>query len=606
MRDLLRTNFPRTLIIVAVCSITTSALLGKTINVPSDYPTIQSAANVALPGDTVLVQPGTYFESIVWPEVSGVSLISAQGPSVTIIDGNYKGAVLIAYYGANLFEGFTIQRGNGGDGGGISVGGENILENLIVINNSVSDDGGGIYCVENPTIENVEVSNNQAGFNGGGGGVCIASNSKATLEHCQISNNDAKFGGGILCQDQSAPVLTDLVIVHNSASSWGGGIYCGAGTQQFEHITVAENQAGYSGGGVEYNGSNGTMRDSYVFENTAGVNGGGFEFDGGSPVISNTSICNNSSDDLGGAGYGWSTPNPTLVNVTVTGNKATILGNGFYWIVNQLNPSGSFTHSNFEANGVAIDAISTGNIINADSCWWGDKTGPYHRLQNSGGEGDTTSDYVKVTPFLAEPDTSAPPPPPRGVSISAVNSNSVTLVWSKSLLPNLSGYKVYFKDSTQLFFPGADTLTVGTDTTCTISGLLPGKTYRFSVSCINKQNSEGCYSSGVTSTTSVTKVVTDEALLVTWSLGQNYPDPFNPSTTIQYSLPSRSNVRISIANVLGQQITTLVNGDRNGGIHEVVWHANVASGIYFYRIEAVSVTDPTSKFVQVKKMLLLK
>jgi hypothetical protein len=89
-------------------------------------------------------------------------------------------------------------------------------------------------------------------------------------------------------------------------------------------------------------------------------------------------------------------------------------------------------------------------------------------------------------------------------------------------------------------------------------------------------------------------------------LKQNYPNPFNPTTTISYSLPYRSNVRIVVTNTLGQQVATLENGDREAGIHEVEWQANYASGIYFYRIEAVSTSNSKSRFVQVKKMLLLK
>jgi len=84
-------------------------------------------------------------------------------------------------------------------------------------------------------------------------------------------------------------------------------------------------------------------------------------------------------------------------------------------------------------------------------------------------------------------------------------------------------------------------------------------------------------------------------------LKQNYPNPFNPTTTISYSLPYRSNVRIVVTNTLGQQVATLENGDREAGIHEVEWQANYASGIYFYRIEAVSTSNSKSRFVQVKE-----
>jgi hypothetical protein len=91
-----------------------------------------------------------------------------------------------------------------------------------------------------------------------------------------------------------------------------------------------------------------------------------------------------------------------------------------------------------------------------------------------------------------------------------------------------------------------------------------------------------------------------------FSLDQNYPNPFNPSTTIHYGLPSQSNVRLIITTTLGQQVAVLENGEHEAGYHEVTWHANVASGMYFYRFESVSVSDPNNRFVQVKKMLMLK
>jgi gluconolactonase len=92
----------------------------------------------------------------------------------------------------------------------------------------------------------------------------------------------------------------------------------------------------------------------------------------------------------------------------------------------------------------------------------------------------------------------------------------------------------------------------------------------------------------------------------TFELYNNYPNPFNPTTTIQYLLPARSNVRIVINNVLGQVMKELVNTEQSAGNQSVVWHANVASGIYFYHIEATSVDNSKKQFVETKKMLLLK
>jgi outer membrane protein assembly factor BamB len=101
-------------------------------------------------------------------------------------------------------------------------------------------------------------------------------------------------------------------------------------------------------------------------------------------------------------------------------------------------------------------------------------------------------------------------------------------------------------------------------------------------------------------------VQNQEKAPVSFALSQNFPNPFNPSTTLQYGVPVTSRVRLQIYNVLGQVVADLVDGEQSAGWHRVQWNADVSTGIYFYRIDAVSVGDPNNRFVQVKKMLLLR
>ena len=85
-----------------------------------------------------------------------------------------------------------------------------------------------------------------------------------------------------------------------------------------------------------------------------------------------------------------------------------------------------------------------------------------------------------------------------------------------------------------------------------------------------------------------------------FDLAQNYPNPFNPTTTIRFSLPEAGNVKLTVFNILGQEIQTLINGFKGVGTHTVKFEAtNLNSGIYIYKIEA-------GTFVQTRKMLLLK
>ncbi|MBD3374383.1 T9SS type A sorting domain-containing protein [candidate division KSB1 bacterium] len=85
-----------------------------------------------------------------------------------------------------------------------------------------------------------------------------------------------------------------------------------------------------------------------------------------------------------------------------------------------------------------------------------------------------------------------------------------------------------------------------------------------------------------------------------FNLEQNYPNPFNPSTTISFQLPEKENVQLSIYNMAGQLVETLVNEERQPGVHTVQWDANGhSSAVYFCMIKAGS-------FSKTVKMLLIR
>ncbi len=92
----------------------------------------------------------------------------------------------------------------------------------------------------------------------------------------------------------------------------------------------------------------------------------------------------------------------------------------------------------------------------------------------------------------------------------------------------------------------------------------------------------------------------ERALPLEFDLMQNFPNPFNPSTTIEYVLPKKSHVKIEIYNQLGELVRILVNSEKSAGYHTISWNAvNVSSGVYFCRI----ITEGYSK---TRKMMLLK
>ena len=104
----------------------------------------------------------------------------------------------------------------------------------------------------------------------------------------------------------------------------------------------------------------------------------------------------------------------------------------------------------------------------------------------------------------------------------------------------------------------------------------------------------------------------EENLLVTanipqnFELSQNFPNPFNPTTTIRHGLPKEERVTLRVYNILGEEIVTLVNDKlKTAGFHAVVWDGRtrtglrVGSGLYFYQLKA-------GGFVETKKMTLLR
>ncbi len=86
----------------------------------------------------------------------------------------------------------------------------------------------------------------------------------------------------------------------------------------------------------------------------------------------------------------------------------------------------------------------------------------------------------------------------------------------------------------------------------------------------------------------------------TYSLEQNYPNPFNPSTNINFSIPNSGLVKLSVFDISGKEVATIVNGDVAAGNYVVNYNASqLSSGVYFYRIVA-------GNFTQTKKMLIVK
>ncbi len=176
---------------------------------------------------------------------------------------------------------------------------------------------------------------------------------------------------------------------------------------------------------------------------------------------------------------------------------------------------------------------------------------------------------------------------------SSVSGNTVTLHWTTATEKNNQGFEVERKTQTGNFDQIA--FVQGNGTTTNISSYsyidrVETGTYTYRLKQIDYDGSFS-YSKEVTA---------DIATPAEFALEQNYPNPFNPSTVIKYAVPQDGMVTLSIYNVLGQKVSTLVNQVQKAGRYDVTFDAGgLSTGIYFYKIES-------GNFSSVKKMMLIK
>jgi hypothetical protein len=252
------------------------------LDVPSAaFPTIQSAVNVAAPGDTVLVQPGTYFENVKYMGFD-IEVKSSDGSYVTFIDGNQTGSVVAFTSGEGpmcTLEGFTIMNGTG------------------TFINSYQQAGGGIFCDgSSPTIvRNVIIMNSVNYF--GGGIFCQNASDPAIMENVILENHSGDDGAGISAWN-SSPTVANNIIKYNHAVGGGGGFdgwTCNS--LIVNNFFIRNDSIMGDGGGLRFVAdSNPTLTNNTIYDNhalAAGCNGGGIASYQSTLTICNQIVWNN-------------------------------------------------------------------------------------------------------------------------------------------------------------------------------------------------------------------------------------------------------------------------------------------------------------------------
>jgi hypothetical protein len=199
--------------------------------------------------------------------------------------------------------------------------------------------------------------------------------------------------------------------------------------------------------------------------------------------------------------------------------------------------------------------------------------------------------FIPIWDYRFSPPLDAPTLISPSDSSSGVPTN-VTFTWNS--VENATRYRL------RLSLSGVAFDTVINGISVTINNLDTSSRYYWTVFAGN----DGGYVSSALSryfiTSSVTAVTGKAFKASQFSLSQSYPNPFNPSTTISFNLPSKSFVSLKIYDLIGREVATLVSEKLSAGNHSRQWNAaNMASGIYFYRLQA-------DLFAETKKLVLLK
>lgn len=335
------------------------------LEVPTGYSTIAEALAAAAPSDTVLVHPGTYYESTL-PISWGVKLMSSGGPEVTVIDGGGSGAVVVmGYQGAPAgrtimrLEGFTITGGtesgvkiveavgaiedcvivgnSGSDGGGVSAESAGLsLAGCQLTGNTATGSGGGVYGIDSAiTLIGCSVETNTVWLRGGG---ACALNSELTLDDCSFTGNETSWDGGAVYSENSAVDVSGCRFESNTVPSFsqrdGGAAMCVGCDVAVDSSEFTNNSAGNGGALLTYEGTTLTVQDCLFSGNEAVWDeyfegGGAIHCHGETLAVIEGSTFYANTGERGGAIYTRGQAAIAIEGCTFAGNES-VRGSGLF------------------------------------------------------------------------------------------------------------------------------------------------------------------------------------------------------------------------------------------------------------------------------------
>lgn len=215
------------------------------------------------------------------------------------------------------------------------------------------------------------------------------------------------------------------------------------------------------------------------------------------------------------------------------------------------------------------------------------------------------------------PDATAPAAPSNLQADNGQIPGSIILSWSPNAEADLAGYKIYYGTGPTGYAgtgatEGDSPITVSAVSSFVVTGLQDGVAYRFALKAFDTSTNESDFSNEVSIT--ATAVIEEKlpGIPDDYALSQNFPNPFNPETEIEFSLPAATYVTLRVFNVLGEEVKVLVEGERDAGRYRVRWDGTnrlgrqVSSGLYLYRFTGRGLSGEGDEYFELRKMVLTR
>jgi predicted phage tail protein len=269
------------------------------------------------------------------------------------------------------------------------------------------------------------------------------------------------------------------------------------------------------------------------------------------------------------------------------------------WYLN--SPSGGITYElQYGTSSNMIGALTIGGLTSNQINLNGLTAGSIYYWRVRSFDGTVYSSYSGTESFVTFAGNSASvvpvaASPSKGISIE---SSSAMLSWFLPTQGDVVNYELQYSKNSEM--QEAANLKLNS-TSQIVSGLESGKTYYWRVRSVNTDGEVSSYSALEMFTPNSTTGITDKKEIpTTFELKQNYPNPFNPTTIMEFNIPVKGFYTLNVFNILGEKVSTLVNGMLDPGIYKSTFKGNnLSSGVYLYRLYGNNVN-------LVRKMLLIK